>query len=329
MRMGCVAAVVCGLWAGTWTVRAAGEPTTAETQAYVTNLSVAITRQEAKVQALVNDIVNTDQAIQETASQIMTILTPMKDSEKSGTRVAALKQETLDRMFAAVQQYAKRRAEFSEVLRVGAEGVSRDRLFKAQSGFDARIDKMVDEMLGLALSMETDQGHERYRVKSTGWGWTEETNPAYTHNQRTRAKTREARTEISKALEESIGRLQRQADGLVEELRRGEGSDEDRAKTEADLARVQRLLDEREAQAELLDAAEAPEAKRAVSREQAGKTEELVEELFTQARGDFQRMLSRYAEFKTQVRTLASMRRRLAEVRERLAKSAPAGVPAK
>ena len=111
---------------------------------------------------LVNEITALDQSIQAAVGKVLGILTEAKDSKETRTNVTKLKEETLAGLKRAAQAYAQKRSLIAEELRTTKNEYRREDLFTSRGQIDTRIDNMVDAMVKLALSMETDEGHERY-----------------------------------------------------------------------------------------------------------------------------------------------------------------------
>jgi hypothetical protein len=189
------------------------------------------------------------------------ILTAAKDSKETRTKVTKLKEETLAGLKRAAQAYAQKRSLIAEELRTTKNEYRRGDLFTSRGQIDTRIDNMVEAMVKLALSMETDEGHERYIQDSSvpvGGRWgvvvpTTKRNPDYDQNKRQAAQTEKVTNELDKAFDPSLQQLDAQDRGIVAKLAAPAVSEADKTRLLAELERIKTIREERLRQRTLLD----------------------------------------------------------------------------
>jgi hypothetical protein len=298
----------------------AAEPSRAAVEKFVTDLKALIASREKSVTRLINEITAQDQAIQEAVEKVLQILTTAKDSVETRSKVTQMKQETMAALKRAAQAYAQKRALIAEELRATKNEYRREDLFDSRGQIDTRIDKMVDAMLKLALSMETDEGHERYIQDSSGvmvggrYGIavpTTKRNPEFDQNKRQVAKTEKVSGEIGKAFDLSLKRLDTQEQDLAAKLAKPGISEEEKERLGAEILRIQAIREERLQQQALFASGPHSEAQSELDRKGAIETEEIVEGITAGARRDFTRMMAAFNELKTERQALATLKAKL------------------
>jgi hypothetical protein len=299
---------------------APAQPTRASVEKYVTELRAYIATREASVTRLINEITAQDKAIQSAVDQILKILTASKDSVETKSRVTQLKQDTMAALKKAIQAYAQKRSLIAEELQTVKNNYRREDLFNSRGQIDERIDKMVNAMLQLALSMETDEGHERYIQDSSvmvGGGRygisvpTTRRNPEYDQNKKQTARTDKVAGEIDKALQSSLSRLETQERDLVAKLAKPGLSEEEKNRLGAEVQRVQAIRAERLEQQALIEEGATPGLQAELGRKDYTETEELVESITAGARRDFKRMMATFNEVRAERQALAHLKARL------------------
>jgi hypothetical protein len=298
---------------------AAAEPSRAAVEKYVTELKEYIAVREGSVTRLVNEIMAQDQSIQAAVEKITKILTASKDSVETRSKITQLKQDTMNALKRAIQTYAQKRSLIAEELRQTKNNYRREDLFNSRGQIDDRIDKMVDSMLQLALSMEVDEGHERYVQDSSvmvGGRYgisvpTTKRNPEFDQNKRQTARTDKVAGAMDQALEASLKRLEAQERDVVAKMAKPEMTEEEKKRLGAEIERIQAIRQERLEQKALLDGGPNPGLQTELDKKEFAQTEEIVESIAGGARRDFTRMIASFNDLRAERQALSSLRAKL------------------
>ena len=297
----------------------APQPSRAAVEKYVTELKAIIATREKSVTRLVNDITAQDQSIQAAVDRVLQILTSSKDSTDTRTNVTKLKEETMAALKRAAQAYAQKRSLIAEELRTTKNEYRQEDLFNSRGQIDTRIDKMVDAMVQLALSMETDEGHERYIQDSSvsvGGRYgiavpTTRRNPEYDQNKRQTAKTDKVAVEMDKAFKSSLQRLETQFRDLSTKLAMPGLTEEQKARLTAEIERLKAIHEERLQQQALLEGDSRQWIQTELDRKEFAQTDEIVDSITAGARRDFTRMMAAFNELRTERQALAALKAKL------------------
>lgn len=304
----------------------------AEIEQYVKELNGLIAKKEENATTLINQIRASDKSIQDDVTKILALLKDAEDSTRTRTKVAKLKADTVANLGRAAQAYARKRNEIAAQLGTATNPYTREDLFKARGAFDERISQWVDAAVGLALSMETDEGTEKYVsgpnvvFGSHGIG-VQETHRNPDYNQ----KKREG--EVRSKLTESLGDgLEASRKRLVEEERRAAAALQEQGLTEerkneitAERDRLAALIAQRTAQ--LQQVKEGQEAGAAAVKGDSGpkvvenaqqfaSLEEIVQETAAGARRQFARLLAAYQDLSAERVALAGLKSKLDQAEE-------------
>lgn len=297
----------------------AAEPSREAVEKYATELKGVIEKREISVTRIINNIKALDESIQGAIEKVLHILTAAKDSAKTGTKVAQLKEQAVAGLKRAAETYAQKRSAVAEELRTTKNEYRREDLFKSRGLLDDRIDKMVNSILQLALSMETDENHEKYIKDSSvmvGRGGiyvpSVHRNPEYDRSKKESARTDKVKTGIDKALESSLQRLDVQQRELTEKLKNPGLSEEEKTRLAADLERLKSIREEREQQQQLLLESEgAGPLQSELDSKDFAATDTLVDSIAAGARRDFARMMTEFNELRAERQSLADLKAKL------------------
>ena len=294
---------------------AKAEPTVEEVTRYVTQLTDRIEKRKERATAMVNEILALDKSIQGNVDQILNTLRGMTDSNDSRTHVAQTKRDMIQRLGKAVEHYARLRAELEEQLRRTDNPFRKEDLFKEREAFDARIDKMVQGAVSLALSMDTHEDHDKYIVESGGsdWGWdtSYRDNPEYEQNRRAARQTDAAVRDLGEAFEKATNRLDLKIREVRQALLAANLEPEKRKTMETELARLQALRQQRADQEASLYTHHDSPATSSVGLNEAIQSEKWMESIAQETRRDFNQMVARYRDLRVERDNIAEMRARL------------------
>ena len=304
---------VAALAADTATPAAAPAPATApaaDTAPAIAAIDRQITARQDRITTIVNQIVELDAGIESAINDVQEMLKRVTDSKDSKTAVARLKREVMEKLKKAAEYYGQKRATVSESLRTSKNKFERADLFKDRSAFDDRINKRIEGIVDLAMSMDSYKEYEQYHTESNnnwwGGGSSIYRNPDYDQNKRATRQTDAAAKEIIDSLEKSLSRLDIEERSLKTKLADAK-TPEQKQQIEGDMERVRTLKRQRYDQIEELSAGRRSESAVPISRKEAQRMENLIDEIAANARRDFQSLFARYNELKTERAALARL----------------------
>lgn len=289
-------------------------PADAAAAAAVAALDRQIAARQERVTAVVNQIVELDAAIESAINDVQEMLKRVTDSKESKTAVARLKRDVMQKLEKAALYYDQKRATVQETLRTSKNKFERTDLFKDRSAFDDRIGKRIEGIIDLALSMDTHQEYEQYLHESNSWngyGWggvnntTIRRNPDYDQNKRATRQTDAVTKEVTQGIEKSLARLDVQDRELKNKLVAAKSEDDKKAVT-AEQERIRQLKQQRYDQLEELNTGRGAAAT-PISRKEAQRMEDLIDDMAANARRDFQSLFARYNELKSERAALARL----------------------
>ena len=300
--------------------------------AAVAALDRQIAARQVRVTALVNQIVELDGAIETAINDAQEMLKRVTDSKESNTAVARLKRAVMEKLEKAALYYDQKRATVSETLRTSKNKFEREDLFKDRSAFDDRINKRIEGIVDLALSMDSHKEYEQYLQDSNGWdgyGWRGgvngvniRRNPDYDQNKKATRQTDAATKEIIDGLSKSLARLDVQERNLKNKLAAAKG-EAAKQEVQAEIDRVKVLKQQRYEQMEEVGSSRA-ETATPIGRKEAQRLEDLINEIAANARRDFQSLFARYNELKSERTALARLELRREAMTQPEAEAAPA-----
>lgn len=305
------------------------DPSRAEVEQYVKELRELIEKKEQNATTLINQIRGHDKAIQDGVSKILSLLSDAEDSARTRTKVAQLKADTVAGLVRAAKTYAQKRNEIAAQLGDATNPYTKEDLFKDRGALDDRIGKMVDAAVGLALTMETDEGNEKY-IKGPnvvtgrhGIG-VQETyrNPEYDQKKREGALQTKISEGLTAGLEGSIKRLKIEEAQAAEALKASGLTDERKAEIAAEKDRLTQLIAERATQLQQIKSGAEDGAAASSGTETSGgkvventkqfaSIEEIVQVTAAGARQQFARLLTAYQDLSAERVSMAGLKVKL------------------
>jgi hypothetical protein len=176
----------------------------------------AVVAREQRVKLLHDELKELDSRIEGRVDVIVGALRSIGDSKDSRTKVARMKEDTIERLTKSISYYQTKRATLLEELRKPTLRLTEEQKRKGVAAFDARIDKRVTQILTVQKSLPGHKDYARYNATGSDWNGntTYEDNEDYRQNQRVTAHTDMQRKDVVKKLEESIKRLEQQSRAL-------------------------------------------------------------------------------------------------------------------
>ena len=174
-----------------------------------------VAAREKRADVLLAELKAADDRIEATVDRVLETLKLVGDSKDSRTKVARLKEQTINGMQKNIADYQRRRAAMQEELRRPTLHFTAEEKQKLIAKFDARIEKRVQQILDLSKTLASHQDYERYKTVDNGWYGTEYVqNEDFKQNKRLTKHTDVQREEILKGLKRSIETLERQNKSL-------------------------------------------------------------------------------------------------------------------
>lgn len=243
----------------------------------------AVTAREQRVALLKDEIKAADARFESRIDSIVDALRQIGDSKDSRTKVARMKEKTIDGLSKTLAEYRSKRASLQEELRRPTWNLTAEQKQKGIAVFDARMEKRVAQILALQKSLPTNKDYDRYETTGYGWWGSEKVmSEDYKQNLRVSSVTNTQRREIEAGLRKSIERLEQQN----RTLRANGGSTEEIAKNDT-------LIAERRSQ---LKTAMAPveTPTRQIGGKEAADLDKSLNTSITDLRRDFNTIFARY-----------------------------------
>ena len=186
-------------------IHAASQPPTAA------QWEAALTAREQRSALLRDELKALDTRIEGRIGTLIGALQSIGDSKDSRTKVARMKEQTIEALKKNIGYFQTKRAALQEELRRPTLRLTEEQKRKGIAVFDERIEKRVGEILAVQKSLPAHKDYERYRATGSDWtGTTYAMNEDYRQNQRLTAYTNSQRKEIEEGLRRSIARSEQQ-----------------------------------------------------------------------------------------------------------------------
>lgn len=242
-----------------------------------------VSAREQRVKLLQDEIKALDSRMEARVDSLLAALESVGDSKDSRSKVARVKERTIDALSKNIGYYQNKRATLQEELRRPTLRLTEEQKRRGIAVFDARIEKRVRQILEIQKSLPTEKDYDRYKATgSNDWGTEYAMNEDYVQNKRVTSVTNTQRTKISTGLRSSIARLEQQN----RTLRASNAPAEEIAKNEALIAERRKQL------AIALMPAEAPTRK--IGGKEAADLDKALQLAVADLRGEFNTLFARY-----------------------------------
>jgi len=258
-----------------------------------TILKAQIDAREKRCDLLLDEIRSADSRIEDRIDELLRVLRSVGDSKDSRTKVARMKEQTIDALQKNLQYFDQRRAALLQELRNPRVNLTEEEKRRAITKFDERIEKRVRQILELSKSLPTHKDYEQYKSVGSAWyGATLIENEDYKQNKRLTAHTNTQRDEILRELQRSIDRLDRENRTLRSQSLTAT-TDSQRAALAAEITRNEALAKSRHAQlVETLTPSETPT--RAISSKEAQDLDSALRKSIEALQRDFALLFQLY-----------------------------------
>lgn len=266
-------------------------------KASIANLETHITQREERLTEWGKDIVELDARIEKRVDELVKTLAGVKDSQESRTGVTQLKKETIEGLKKGIQIYMNKRKEVRELVRKGDSAALGD-----LQKFDDRIIKRVDQIAELTKSVPTHSDVDKYE-SSGGSYWNgyyyedSRVSDEWKQNRRDTNQSDKMRDDATKALRESIDRLDQRRRSLEDLLANRQLTDSAKQLYTSELGQIDAYKDHLNAQLRDITSSTAGSGQVAVGREQANDMEALIDDARRDLREDVARLFRTYDQF--------------------------------
>ncbi len=292
-------------------------------KASVVSLETLITQREARLAEWGKDIVELDARIEKRVAELVTMLAGLKDSQESRTAVTGIKKDAIDGLKRAIDLYVTKRKQVRELVRTGDTAALGD-----LDKFDKRILTRVDQIAELTKSIPTHSDVDKYQSNGSSSYWSgyydENTRVSqeWKQNRRDTNQSDKVRADTSKALKETLERLDQRRRSLKDLLANRELTDSARQLYDGELGQIDAYQDHLNAQLHAITAGGGGGGTQEVGREQAHDIAELIDESRQDLREDVSRLFRSYDQFVRGRAYLDDLRVNLAARKEWLEKNA-------
>jgi hypothetical protein len=266
----------------------------------------ALTAREQRTALLRDELKALDTRIEGRIGTLIGALQSIGDSKDSRTKVARMKEQTIEALKKNIGYFQTKRAALQEELRRPTLRLTEEQKRKGLAVFDERIEKRVGEILAVQKSLPAHKDYERYRATGSDWtGTTYAMNEDYRQNQRLTAYTNSQRKEIEEGLRRSIARIEQQNRAL----KTANAPAEEIAKNDALIAERRRQL------AVALSPVATPT--RAIGQKEALDLDKALQIAIGELRKDFTTLFARYSAYLQELSAVNQTRDALAAAKQK------------
>ncbi len=295
----------------------AAQHTPEEIAAAIENVNRHIESRQLRATELTNDLISLDGRVETRIDKVVAILEGITDSEQSQIQVALMKERVIEGLKSTIQTYDEKRRAIQEEVDQRDPRLTREELFSDLGKFDERVDKRVEQIIGLTKSMQEHKDYPKMKTVESGgyWGWDsyEVKNPEYQSNVKQVLHTEAETKEIAAEIDAAIARLESQNRDFDEKLKK-DITDKYREMLTYEKNRNLAIIAEREAQKEDLLTDQSPGGDK-VGSDQARQIQDMLEDMAGDLRRDFDQTFNLYRELNEERATLKTLNEQLAEIK--------------
>lgn len=250
-----------------------------------------IGERESQTVEIANDILKLHHRLDAKLDLMVTRLSGIKDSARSGYRIGKLKMEALGHLQETIETFRAKRAALIAEFHSGNSGLAPETVEAEAKHLDSHVEKHIAQMLELSKSFTQDDDVEKYESTGgggsydSGFGWYEETvgvRDAWKQNRRDSNMDKKQREAVIGTLKESIGHCEARVAGLQDDLKVGALSDAQRGVIQQELDSHLGMLETRQKQLDgilIVDQPATVEVSRDVARDVEGAISDLVDDI--------------------------------------------------
>jgi chromosome segregation ATPase len=273
-------------------------PLTAADADLETTLKATLKARQHHAETLLSSLRATDKRVESRMENLVKALTAVADTKDSKTKVARLKQDTIEGLKKNIDLYNRKRAEIQEQILRPTTKLFPEQKEQIRKALDSRIEKRIAQIVELEKSLPSHEDYKKYQVIGGGVGFADTTllkNEDWEQNRRVTQHTDAVRKDLIKELRKSIDRLGQQ-DRRLRKQAQGQTAAADWLETE--IKRNADLLAARQGQLEQVLAEPATPA-RAIGKGEADALDEAVKLAVTGLRIEITQLFAEYAAYLT------------------------------
>ena len=315
--------------AGTTEAPAPAPMTMEERKRSINEMEAHILERQERASALSDDIKRLDERLESQIQKIVTKLEKVKDSTSSQVRVAQTKENAIEGLKRTIDYYVRKRDDLVQALRSGNSKLPQETLKSDLKVFDERINKRVEQIIGIAESFTEHKELSKYirtGNRNRGWGRggsSVRINEQWLFNRKSVRHTDKQTADIAKAIEDALGRLDRRSATLTENLKSTKLTPQQKEILEEELTHNEKMFNDRLAQLEKIDANSGGAATQSIDRNQAFTIQKSIEDSTSDLRADFFSIFEKYDQLNKQRELINAMEVNLAARKKWLEENAP------
>lgn len=277
---------------------------------------------EARLADIADQIVKLDTGIESTIDDILRIVGPKQDSKETGTRMTRFKQEAIQALAESIEVYRRKRDELRAELDRSTKGLDPETVKSDMKRFDDRINKRVEQIIGLANTLYTHKDYQKY-LRTSGDRWRDSSwrkNEDWAQDRKLSTRTGVERENLVEALEQAVQDHYARIRLLEERLR----TEKDPARQELlreDIASAEQKRDLREAQLSELLEGTTDEATAKVGGKEADTMIKAIRNMAQPLERDMDALFYHYAQLNAERASIESIRKAIEEREKALAGS--------
>jgi uncharacterized coiled-coil protein SlyX len=314
----CLSAILCVPFSAPLSAQDAAKIDIDERRASVGILESHIAQRQARLDALQAEIRALDQRVEESVTEIVGMVSGIRDSVESQVRVAQLKADIVGGLRNSVEIYDRHRNTVREQLRLNNPAIPRETLQSDLDVFSKRIELRVEQIKKIAESFTDPRDLPKYeKTNTTSWGqWTiqnEQISDAWRQDRKESKHTESMQEQLIAALRDSITHLEQRNSLMAEKLKGQNITNAERQLYTSDLERNGALIESREAQIHSIQSnGNSIDEIEPLERNAAHETELFIRNMRADLKADFFTIFSKYAELNKERAELHSLTQNLA-----------------
>jgi uncharacterized protein YoxC len=295
----------------------AEEPTLEQVQRYIRMVEPEVARRDARVESLTRQILSLDEDIEYRVNSIMDMLTSVRDSTDSKSRVIGIKTDAIEALEKSIGYYVREREKRLRGLTATRATLSKDDMQHDVKVLNERIDKRIKQVSELTSSFEQHKefkSYQRYRDYDLNY---HSKTPEFKQHERKVTKGAREKARLADEMRKAIDQLRRKNKQLEQSLTPAL-SEERREALESQIKQNRELMRKRQEQLKSILAGSGGHTKPVATRA-AFELSKLFDEITKEIHWDAVRLKSRVKERDTARASAKPLKERLAIARGILA----------
>ena len=294
-------------------------------KASVIHLAAQIEQRGTRLAEVGADIKTIDGRIEKRIDTVVKLLTDLRDSQDSKTRISQIKQNAIQGLRRAIDVYVAKRKEIAERVKAG-DGEALGDIVK----FDERIATRVAQIVEISKSFPAHEDVKKYESDGGTDYWNgyyhEDTriSEEWKQSRRDKVQTKKQRDEVTTAIKEGIDRLDQRRRSLQDMLANRNPSESARKLYTQEIGQIDAQVESLNSQLTEM-AVSTGGATREPSLDEAVDVGQLLEDARKDLRGDVAQLFRLYDQYDKERFRVSEMKANLAARKEWLEKNAPAG----